>query len=121
VLTVFINCLLAGQPPVIHWDGEQAKDYLYVDDAVEANVLALDHGDDQAYHIGSGRPVSVNAIYQLLVEIIGIRIPAEHGPRRAGDVRLFYFDCSKAGRELGWRPRVPFEEGVARTVAGYPR
>ncbi len=119
VITVFIHRLLAGQPPVIHWDGEQAKDYLYVDDAVEANVLALDHGDNQAYNIGSGRPISVNAIYRLLVEITGIRIPAEHGPKRAGDVRLFYFDCSKAARELGWQPQVPFEEAVARTVAWY--
>ncbi len=119
VITVFIHRLLAGQPPVIHWDGEQAKDYLYVDDAVEANVLALACGDNQAYNIGSGRPVSVNAIYRLLVEITGIHIPAEHGPKRAGDVRLFYFDCSKAARELGWRPQVPFEEAVARTVAWY--
>jgi UDP-glucose 4-epimerase len=119
VLTVFINRLLAGRPPVIHWDGEQAKDYLYVDDAVEANVLALDRGDDQAYNIGSGQPVSVNEIYRLLTRVTGIRISPEHGPKRAGDVRLFYFDCSKAGRELGWRPRVPFVEAVAQTVAWY--
>ncbi|OIO87658.1 MAG: hypothetical protein AUK03_17650 [Anaerolineae bacterium CG2_30_64_16] len=119
VITVFANRLLARLPPVIHWDGEQAKDYLYVEDAVEANVLALERGDDQAYNIGSGRPVSVNAIYQMLVDITGIRIPAGHGPKRAGDVRLFYFDCSKAERELGWRPRIPFEECLARTVAWY--
>lgn len=119
VITVFIHRLFAGLPPVIHWDGEQAKDYLYVDDAVEANVLALERGDNQAYNIGSGRPVSVNAIYRLLVEVTGIRIAPEHGPRRTGDVRLFYFDCSKAAAELGWRPRIPFEEGLARTVAWY--
>ncbi len=119
VITVFIHCLLAGRPPVIHWDGEQAKDYLYVDDAVEANVLALERGDNAAYNIGSGRAVSVNEIYRLLTEITGIHIPAEHGPKRPGDVRLFYFDCSKAARELGWRPTVPFEEAVARTVAWY--
>ena len=116
VITVFAKRLLEGSPPIIHWDGEQAKDYLYVDDAVQANVLALDRGDNQAYNIGLGRPVSVNAIYRLLVDMTGIAIGVERGPKRMGDVRLFYLDCSKAARELGWTPRVPFEEGVARTL-----
>jgi len=116
VITVFAKRLLQGLPPIIHWDGEQAKDYLYVDDAVQANVLAMDQGDDQAYNIGSGQPISVNAIYRLLVKMTGIHIEAQSGPKRVGDVRLFYFDCSKAARELGWKPQVPFEEGVARTL-----
>ncbi len=119
VITVFIKRLLQGQAPVIHWDGEQAKDYLYVEDAVRANILALDKGDDQAYNIGSGKPVSVNAIYRMLVDMTGVRLEAEHGPKRVGDVRLFYFDCSKAERELGWKPEVAFEECVARTLEWY--
>ncbi len=119
VITVFCKRLLSGQPPIIQWDGEQAKDYLYVDDAVQANVRAVEHGDDQAYNVGLGRPVSVNAIYELLVKITGIAIPSQPGPKRIGDVRLFYFDCSKAARELDWTPQTPFEEGVARTVAWY--
>jgi UDP-glucose 4-epimerase len=119
VITVFAKRLLQGLPPIIHWDGEQAKDYLYVDDAVNANILALDHGDDQAYNIGSGKPVSVNMIYRLLVERTGVHIEAQHGPKRVGDVRLFYFDCSKAERELGWKPQVTFEEGLARTLAWF--
>ena len=116
VITVFAERLLQGLPPIIHWDGEQAKDYLYIDDAVQANILAMDRGDDQAFNIGSGKPVSVNAIYRLLVQITDIDIPAQSGPKRVGDVRLFYFDCSKARRELAWTPQVPFEEGVARTL-----
>lgn len=116
VITVFAKRLLQGQPPIIHWDGEQAKDYLYVDDAVRANLLALERGDNQAYNIGSGKPVSVNDIYRLLVKMTGINIEAQHGPKRVGDVRLFYFDCSKAGRDLGWQPAVPFEDAVAHTL-----
>jgi UDP-glucose 4-epimerase len=116
VITVFAKRLLQGLPPVIHWDGEQAKDYLYVDDAVQANVLALDRGDDQAYNIGSGQPISVNTIYHALVKMMGIAIGVEHGPKRVGDVRLFYFDCNKAARELGWQPKVSFEEGLTRTI-----
>jgi UDP-glucose 4-epimerase len=119
VITVFAKRLLQGQPPVIHWDGEQAKDYLYVDDAVQANILALERGDNQAYNIGSGQSVSVNAIYRLLVGMTGIALEPEHGPKRVGDVRLFYFDCSKAARELGWAPQVSFEDGVARTLGWF--
>ena len=83
VITVFIDRLFAGQTPIIHWDGEQAKDYLYVDDAVNANVLALARGDDQAYNIGLGKPVSVNTIYHLLVEATGIDLPARIWPPQA--------------------------------------
>ena len=119
VITVFAKRLLQGLPPIIHWDGEQAKDYLHVDDVVNANILALDHGDDQAYNIGSGQPVSVNAIYRLLVEMTGVHIEAQQGPKRVGDVRLFYFDCSKAERELGWKPQVTFEEGLTRTLTWF--
>jgi UDP-glucose 4-epimerase len=85
----------------------------------EANVLALVRGDDEAYNIGSGCPVSVNEIYRLLVEATGVRIAAAHGPRRVGDVRLFYFDCTKAGQELNWRPHTSFAEGIERTLAWY--
>ena len=119
VITVFAKRLLQGLPPIIHWDGEQAKDYLYVDDAVNANILALERGDDQAYNIGSGKPVSVNTIYRLLVEMTGINIEAQHGPKRVGDVRLFYFDCGKAEKELDWKPQVSFEQGLARTLAWF--
>ena len=119
VITVFTKRLLDGLPPIIHWDGEQAKDYVYVDDVVRANVLALDHGDNEAYNIGSGQPISVNTIYQLLTKITGINISAQYGPKRMGDVRLFYFDCAKAQRDLGWAPQVAFEDGLAKAVEWY--
>jgi nucleoside-diphosphate-sugar epimerase len=61
----------------------------------------------------------VNTIYRLVVEMTGINIEAQHGPKRVGDVRLFYFDCGKAERELDWRPQVSFEEGLARTLAWF--
>lgn len=121
VITVFTKRLLAGETPVIHWDGEQAKDYIYVDDVVNANMLALERGDNQAFNIGAGQPVSVNHIYQLLTRITGVDIPAQYGPKRMGDVRMFYFDCAKAKRELGWLPAVTFEDGLAQAVAWYRR
>jgi UDP-glucose 4-epimerase len=119
VITVFTKRLLAGQTPIIQWDGEQAKDYVFVQDVVQANILALDKGDNQAYNIGAGKPISVNHIYQLLRQITGVYTPAQSGPKRQGDVRLFYFDCAKAKKELGWTPTMPFEQGLAQVVAWY--
>jgi UDP-glucose 4-epimerase len=119
VITVFTKRLLDGEVPVIHWDGKQSKDYIHVQDVVQANLLALTRGDDQAYNIGSGTPVSVNTIYAILAKLIGTDIKPIYGPRRMGDVRLFYFDCAKAALELGWAPEVPFEEGLMRVVEWY--
>ena len=119
VITVFIDRLLAGKTPVIHWDGEQSKDYLYVSDCVAANLAVLERGDNETYNIGSGRPLSVNQIYRELTAQMGMDVEPEYGPKRPGDVRAFYLDISKAERELGWSPRVPFQAGLARTVRSY--
>ncbi len=119
VITVFSEQLLRGERPTIHWDGEQAKDYVYIDDAVRANLLVMNEGDNQAYNVGSGAPLSVNSIHVHLSRLTGTDIEPAHGPKRLGDVRLFYLDCSKAKRELGWEPRIDLEEGLRRTVAYY--
>jgi len=120
VITVFAETLLAGGAPIIHWDGEQAKDYVYVEDVVRANLLCLDRGDGEAYNIGSGQPVSVNTLYAMISVLLGQQhvIPV-HGTKRLGDVRLFYFDCGKAKRELGWAPGVSLHEGLHRTLRWY--
>lgn len=119
VITVFAKRLLAGQQPVIHWDGEQAKDYIYVTDVARANGLALNAGDNRSYNIGEGKPTSVNQIYRAVSDAIGARVQPAYGPKRMGDVRLVYFDCARAAQELGWRPQVSFEEGIAKTIEWY--
>ncbi|MEJ7652240.1 MAG: GDP-mannose 4,6-dehydratase [Chloroflexia bacterium] len=121
VITVFIDRLLQGATPTIHWDGEQAKDYLYVGDCVAANLAALAAGDNEAYNIGSGRPISVNEIYGHVARTMGSDLDPEYGPKREGDVRTFYLDVSKAQAELGWAPKVGFEEGLRRTVESYTK
>jgi len=121
VITVFIDRLLQGATPTIHWDGEQAKDYLYVGDCVAANLAALTAGDNEAYNIGSGRPISVNEIYGHVARTMGSDLDPEYGPKREGDVRTFYLDVSKAQAELGWAPKVGFEEGLRRTVESYTK
>ncbi|MBI3943751.1 MAG: GDP-mannose 4,6-dehydratase [Chloroflexi bacterium] len=119
VITVFTERLLQGRRAVIHWDGEQAKDYLYIDDVVRINSLALTMGDQQIYNVGSGRATSVNEIFDRLTKIIGSKQPPEYGPKRPGDVRLFYLDSSLARQELGWNPRVDLQTGLERTITWY--
>jgi len=117
VVAIFTARMLAGEPCVIDGDGEQMKDYVYVEDIADANVLALDRGDGLAINIGTGRGTSVNEIHKALAGAVGHRFPARHGTPREGDVYRIWLDASLARRELGWRPRRTFAEGIRLTVA----
>jgi UDP-glucose 4-epimerase len=116
VISIFIGRFLAAQGVKIYWDGEQTRDYVYVGDVADANLLALDGGNGGMYVIGTGRKTSVNAIYRALVEVTGFEAPVERLPRRPGDVRDAQIDSSLAGRELGWTPRTSLLEGMKNTV-----
>ena len=116
VIAIFAKRFLAHQPVRIDWDGEQQKDYVYVGDVARANLLALDHGDDDIFCIGTGKGTSVNELYHTLNSVIGYPVEIVHAPKRPGDIYLTYFDCSKAQRLLGWKPAVSLEEGIRATV-----
>lgn len=117
VIAIFTQRLLNGDPIRIDWDGEQAKDYVYVEDIAHASVLALTRGDGGVYCLGTGRGTPVNELHRQLVRLVGHETPVIHAPKRAGDVHLAYFDCSRARADLGWVPAFPLEEGMRRTVA----
>ena len=117
VIAIFAKRFLNRQGVRIDWDGEQRKDYVYVEDVARANVLALDHGDNEIFCIGTGNPVSVNEIYELLAKITDYKPEITRAAKRPGDIYLSYFTYSKAERILGWKPTMSFEEGVRATVA----
>ncbi len=119
VIAIFARRFLTHEPVRIDWDGEQRKDYVYVQDVARANVLALNRGDNDIFCIGTGKAVSVNEIYQILARITGFKPPINKAPRRPGDIYLSYFNCSKAERQLGWRPEMTFDEGVKATVESF--
>ncbi len=117
VVAIFAKRLLAGQAPLIHWDGEQRKDYVHVSDVARANLLALEAGASRAYNIGAGIATSVNELYAELEAQLELGIQPQYGPKREGDVRLSYLDIARVREELGWVPRVSLAEGMVDTVA----
>ena len=116
VVAIFARRFLAHEEVRIDWDGEQSKDYVYVGDVAQANVQALKRGDNEIFCIGTGRAVSVNEIYRILVAITGFEAPITHAAKRQGDIYKTFFDANKAERILSWKPAVTFEEGVKATL-----
>lgn len=119
VVAIFIQQLLSGKTPTIHWDGEQVRDYVHVADVARANLLAASAGDDRCICIGTGVGSSVNQIYQAVCDAVGVRVEPHRAPRRPGDLRAAYFTIDRARHDLGWEPTVSLREGLAQTVAAF--
>ena len=121
VVPRFVAACLTGSRPQIHGDGEQARDFTYIDDVVEANLLAARAGErawGQAVNIGGGgKPTSVNRLLELIAELAEVRnLEIEHSPPRNGDVRRTEADVSLARKLIGYQPLIQIEEGIRRTV-----
>jgi nucleoside-diphosphate-sugar epimerase len=121
VLSLFMKHLLARTPPTIFGDGEQTRDFTYVEDVAELCRKAA-HAPDVAgkmYNAGNGGRYSLNSIWSLLQRIEGVEIAPRYGPPRAGDVRDSMADTAAAQAELGHAPRFSMEEGLKRTLEWY--
>ena len=118
VIPKFINCLLKKENPPIYGDGVQERDFTYIDNVVEANILALvkENIAGEVFNIADGIPKSVNFLLEKLQEIMHINTKANYLAPRPGDVRKTHAAIDKAKNILGWQPRVSFEEGLQRTV-----
>jgi nucleoside-diphosphate-sugar epimerase len=121
VLSLFMRCLIEGKTPTIFGDGEQTRDFTYVEDVADLVIKAsLAPGmNGQTYNAGNGNRYSLNQTWELLQKITGITIKANYGPPRAGDVRDSQADTTAAVRDLGHAPQFSFEEGLRRTFAWY--
>lgn len=118
VLSLFIRDALNGVAPTIHGDGEQTRDFTFVENVVDGVLRAVDAPDaaGQVINVATGERTSLNQAWAALAAIVGpLRTPI-HGPVREGDIRDSEADIAKAERLLGYRPRVMFEEGLRRTV-----
>ncbi|MCS6914529.1 MAG: SDR family oxidoreductase [Myxococcales bacterium] len=119
----FISAFLRGEPATIYGDGLQSRDFCFVDNAVEANLLACttpaDQVAGQVLNIACGEAITLLGVIDTLAEIFGRRIPPRHAPPRPGDIRHSLADISKARQLLGYTPKIKFAEGLRRTVAWY--
>jgi nucleoside-diphosphate-sugar epimerase len=123
VLAKFITQMLRGEPPTIHGDGEQSRDFTYIDNVVEANVLACKAPAPkvagQVLNVATGRRVTLNETFQALQGVTSFSGQAKYGPEREGDVKHSLADITKAKAVLGYEPTVDFEEGLRRTAEWY--
>lgn len=119
VVAIFARKMLARRPCTIYGDGEQTRDFVYVDDVVSAFVAARDSGSRELINIGSGRELSVNELYQRLAELTGARLDPVYAAARPGELRRIYVDPTKAGQVLGWTPSTDLADGLKHTVAWF--
>jgi UDP-glucose 4-epimerase len=118
VIAIFIGRMLAGEPPAIFGDGNQTRDYTFVDDTVHAFALAAgDAGSGKLLNIGTGLETSVNALYRMLAEITEFRGEPATGPLPPGEIRRIALDNGAALAALGWKPWTHLEDGLRETVA----
>lgn len=121
VIPLFVTRALADAPMTVFGDGEQTRDFTYVENAVRANLAAADAEVEggRVYNIAAGAPVSINGLIAAIERTLGRRLRVEHRPPRAGDVLHSSADITAAAHDLGWRPTVDFQEGIRRTIAWY--
>ena len=122
VLAKFITQMLRGEQPTIFGDGEQSRDFTYIDNAVEANLLACSapkSAAGQVFNVATGRRVTLNETVEALQKLTNYGGGAKYGGERGGDIKHSLADISKAAAGIGYKPIVNFEEGLARTVAWY--
>jgi len=122
VVPLFVTSILKGQSPTIYGDGEQARDFTFVENVVHANLLACTAPKEAAgevFNTACGAQTTVNGLAQMIMEALGVEVSINYEPARAGDVKNSMADLSKTERLLGYQPVVPFREGLERAITWY--
>jgi UDP-glucose 4-epimerase len=119
VIPLFISAISEGRPVSIDGDGEQSRDFTYVDNVVDGTIRAGDADgiNGRIFNIAGSAPATVNEVADLIGRILGKEVTREHRPSRAGDIRASWADNSAAREALGWESIVDLEEGLRRTIA----
>jgi nucleoside-diphosphate-sugar epimerase len=121
VLSRFITAMLAGERPVIYGDGEQSRDFTYVSNVVQGNLLACHapNAAGQMYNLACGRSINLNEVVSLLNQILGTNLKPVYEAPRVGDIRHSLAEISRAAHDLNYSPAIQFEEGLRMTVEWY--
>jgi len=119
VIAIFSLLMLNGEQPKIFGDGTKTRDYLFVEDLVRANLLALDSGHGETLNLGWGKEISDQMVYDTVSQATDFGKEAEYEPVRPGEVYRIALDAKKAEQVLQWKPLINFEQGVKRAVRFY--
>jgi nucleoside-diphosphate-sugar epimerase len=121
VVSRFIDAIVSGTPPTIHGDGEQTRDFTYVENVARANHAATEKpaAAGSVYNLGCASRVSINQLWRAMAELSGSKLEPRYAPPRSGDVPHSLADISRARRDLGYEPAVDLREGLRRTLAYY--
>ena len=118
VFAIFCEQILRGEQPVIYGDGSKTRDYVYVDDVVKANILALVRGQGEIFNIASQMPTTDIEVFTAISQLLGKPdLTPQFADIRSGEIRHIVLDINKARRILGWNPEITLNEGAARTAA----
>jgi UDP-glucose 4-epimerase len=115
VVAIFCERLLKGQQPIINGDGEQTRDFVYVQDIVKANTIALNPQCSGLFNVGTGKETSVNSLIRCLIKASAIAASIEYGPAKKGEQKRSSIDSEKLLKGFGWKPGVSVEEGLLET------
>ena len=121
VIPNFVNRVMAGKEPIIYGDGEQTRDFTFMRDVVQANVLAMESDAIGVFNVATGKRISVNDLAGMVRGIIGNRVECVHEGARAGDVRDSLGDISRARAGFGYVPRYGMEDGLKETIGWFRR
>ena len=122
VLAKFIRQMLSGESPTILGDGKQSRDFTFIENAVNANLLACKASGEavgKVFNVATGRRIDLNETVEILKKLTGFKGEIKYGPERAGDVKHSLADLSRSEKYLGYKPTVAFEEGLQRTIEWY--
>ncbi len=119
VVYLFAKQFLSGNEPVIFGDGKQTRDFVFVQDVVDANIRVMENGNNTVINVGSGQEISINELLDEFYRVTGMNVTPQHKGARPGDIQNSVFDIGLAERVLGWYPRVSFDSGLRRTVDFY--
>jgi len=121
VVAIFCGKLLNGEQVTIYGDGKQTRDYVYIDDVVNAFVSALDYSKSEVFNIGTSVETNVNQLYEILAGKVGSNSNKTYGPERLGEQKRSVIDFAKAKKELNWEPEVNLEQGLSKTLEYYQK
>lgn len=116
---IFAAALLKGEPTFIYNDGETTRDYVYIEDAVRALIMAAESEEVGVFNIGTGKETSTNELFEMVREEIGVQAKPDNREDVVDVVKRNALDASRAKKKLGWKPEISLEEGIEKTVSWY--